>query len=120
MGQARIHNDLESAAKAAGGSCRFRDSGRTVKKTLEAGDPSDLTHVAIFFASLAVILKTALPALKDAMIAWLRSRSDREIELTVGKHTVRIKGTNDVERALKTLETMIDIGAGTIDSGDQD
>lgn len=112
MGSARIQNDLDAAANSSGGFARFRDHPTIIKKGMEFGDPSDAVHAAVYWTGIAAVIRAALPPLKDAVIAWLKGRADREIELTVGKHTVRIKGENDADKAFSTLEKLIELGAG--------
>lgn len=114
MGAGRIHNDLADAVQLAGAASTF-ETDPNIKRAPETGDPIDFIQVAVFWTSIAAVARAALPPLKDAMIAWLKMRSDREIEVSIGKHKVRIRGENDVDKAISSLEKLIEIGAGRID-----
>jgi hypothetical protein len=103
MGAGRLHNQLEDAVVAARGGIRFSERSQIFTKSLEAGDPGDIVYAMVGFA---VIVRAALPALKDAMIAWLKFRSDREIELQAGDYKVRIRGENDVKKAIDALDAI--------------
>lgn len=71
----------------------------------ESGDPSQILEASISIPATAAIWKT-IELLKDAVNAWLAYRTDREIELKCGNHSVRVKGVGDLDEAFEKLKAL--------------
>jgi hypothetical protein len=44
-----------------------------------------------------------LKAIRDVIIAWMKSNAQRQITVTVGKAKIEIKGVNDIDAAIAAL-----------------
>jgi len=108
------HADLMSSIAKAGGTIEEKESlpwldrwlfRRTTTYGRTFAGVDSITDITATIASLGGAAAT-LKIIRDILVAWINKRATRSVTIKVGHTTIKIKGQNDIDSALRVIESL--------------